>query len=63
MLNAAETKKLAAIKRAALANHYVSDENKQWVLNIVKREQSATPKAVLERAAAKGFDVTGIRVK
>jgi len=48
------------IKRRALGGCPVSPEEKQWILDIVRREREPIHKVVMVRAANAGFNVKGI---
>ena len=59
-LNTWERDTLAEIKARVLAKQPVSAKEKQFVLDMLKREQLSVRSAVIKRAAAEGLDVTGI---
>lgn len=59
-LNTWEKDTLAEIKARALAGQYVSPQEKQVVLDLLRREGLAVRKAVLQRAANEGLNVSGI---
>ena len=59
-LNTWEKDTLAEIKARVLAKQYVSDREKQLVLDLLKREQLPVRAAVIKRAAAEGLNVAGI---
>jgi hypothetical protein len=61
MMTAAEGSRVKAIKAKVLAGKFVSDADKQWVLDIVRREQVAVRKQVVENASKEGFETAGIR--
>lgn len=64
MLTPVEISKLRAIKTLVKAgNEYlVPAADKQWVLDIVKRERAPIRAAVVERAVVQGYDTTGLVV-
>ena len=63
----AELKRFNDIKTACLSagtSKVVSDEDKQWVLDLMKREKVAANSIdVLNKAKMQGFNVDGILVK
>ena len=59
-LNAYEKDTLAEIKARVLANQPVSAYEKQLVLDLYRRSRQPVAAAVLQLAARKGFDTTGI---
>lgn len=66
MITAEEGVKMRNIKARVLADNSgnsVSSQEKQWVLDIVKREQVTVRAAVVQRANNSGFNTTGIRTK
>ncbi len=62
MLSREEQKKLQLITRTALVSGEgaVSSDEKQWVLDVVKREKISLPLEVIETATAAGFETDGI---
>jgi hypothetical protein len=61
-LNTFERDTLAEIKARVMARKPVADWEKQMVLDLLKREQLAVDPRVIARAAADGFNVTGVAV-
>ena len=61
MLTADEGKMIRDIKERVLAKKFVSDTEKQLVLDLLKREQLSVRASVIQRAANSGFDVSGIK--
>ena len=59
-LNTWEKDTLAEIKARALAKQYVSPGEKQFVLDMLVREQLPVNAKVKQRAAAEGYDVAGV---
>jgi hypothetical protein len=64
MITEAEGKKIRFIKAAVKEGraHLVSNEDKQWILDMLKREVCPIRKAVKTAAKNSGFNVTGIEV-
>ena len=63
MMSKEEGVKLQNIKARVLAKKAVSNVEKQWVLDLLKREQCAIRPAVKQAAKNSGFDVSGIITK
>jgi len=61
MLTTAESQLIRDIKARVLAKQFVSDAEKQTILDLLKREQLSVRAAVVQRAANSGFDVSGIK--
>lgn len=61
MKSCAEIAKLREIQYAIKHGIEVSDYDKQWVIDLCKREQVPVHPKVADRAAASGFDTTGIK--
>jgi len=55
-----EGAKINDIKARVLSKKPVSNVEKQWVLDLLKREQLAVKPGVKQAAKNSGFDVTGI---
>lgn len=62
MMSAAEGQKLKEIKRLVLDGRrdLVSKDERQWMLDLLKREAIAVKPAVKALAAKEGFNVDGV---
>ena len=63
MMTKEEGLKIANIKARVLTKKPVSNVEKQWVLDLLSREQLAVRPAVKQAAKNSGFDVAGIKTK
>lgn len=65
MITADETLRIRRIRKMAEDGQtdFVSKEDRQWILDIHKREGIPLDEAVYEGAKEAGFDVEGIKVK
>lgn len=63
MMTKEEGAKIQNIKARVLAKKPVSNVEKQWVLDLLKREQLAVKPRVKQAAKNSGFDVNGILTK
>ena len=63
MMTQTEHKKLADIKRRALACEFVSPSEKQWVLDLARREGEGIHAATIAVEAKQGYNVRGMRTK
>lgn len=61
MISCTETVKLREIKFAIKQGLEVSDFDKQWVIDLCKREGTPVHPKVADNAAAQGFDTAGIK--
>lgn len=61
MKSCTEIVKLREIQYAIKQGLEVSDFDKQWVIDLCKREGTSVHPKVADRAAASGFDTTGIK--
>ena len=65
MLSLAEKARYKEIKQLTLEGRVdlVSTTDKQWVLDIVRREQVAIPVDAVRAAAAQGYDTAGVAME
>lgn len=64
MLTVEEKAKISLIKMMTLAGQVdlVTPEQKQWVLDVVRREQIPVPLDATLLAQKQGFDVSGVAI-
>lgn len=62
MISSEERNRIAKIKRAAEVGT-ATDADKQWVLDMVRREQVIIKRTTKLIAAGQGFNVSGIATK
>jgi phage I-like protein len=62
MITKEEHHQIADIKRRALSGGFVYPSEKQWILDLMKREKVAAHRQSLESARKQGFNVQGLEV-
>lgn len=60
MITAAEGAKLKKIKSCIKSGLHVAASEKQWVLDVVRREAVVVPSAIVQRATENGYNAEGI---
>lgn len=63
MFTVDENLKIKDIRKRAEAGDLVSREDRQWLLDMFKREGIPLPKDAYDGAKEMGYDVEGIKVK
>lgn len=63
MFTADENVRIKEIRKLAEEGQHVTPEQRQWILDMFRRESIPMEKEVVEGAKSMGFNVDGIKVK
>ena len=63
MLTPREQSRMGRIQTAAESGQYVSDDEKQWVLAIIRRENFAVPADAIDAVSKAGYSIDGLIVE
>lgn len=60
MLTVREASRIAFMKAATLCGGFVSEQDKQWILDIARREQIPVPACAVHAAKEQGYRVADV---